>query len=212
MVTAYSQRDTEWAQDGLGTSLQPTMGDAGCLVTAMASLVVDLGGQLLSPGLLNDWLRANNGFKDGNLFIFDSVAPLGLRRVRSIYASTTPAPTADLSEALKAGRGIVIKVDSAPDSERVDEHWVRLLSVDEKDGQIMDPWKLPGNEFVSLSTYFAPGWDSARAIFVAHVYQAEPPKRWALDAEAPTRRIRRVEPLPEDPGAYQTALCIRPPD
>ena len=217
MVTAYSQRDTEWAHDGLGTDQQLTLGQAGCLVTSIASVVADLTGESLSPGLFNDWLRANKGFKDGNLFIFDSVAPLGLRRVRSIYASTTAAPIADLTEALKAGHAVIVQVDIAPGG-KMDQHWVRLLSVDEKDGQIMDPWKLPGQEFVPLSTYFAPGWDPARAIFTAHIYQAEPPTRWILDteaeaeAEAPRRRIRRAIPAPEDVGPHQPALCLRPPD
>lgn len=211
MVTAYSQRDTEWAYEGLGTILQPTMGEAGCLVTAIASLVADLGGQLLSPGLLNDWLRANKGFKDGNLFLFDSVTPLGLQRVKFIQPQSDPAGIAALTEALKAGQGVVIQVDSTPGG-ALNQHWVRLLSVDDKDGQIMDPWQLPGKEFVPLSTYFAAGWNSARAIFLAAIYQAEPPKRWVLDAEAPTRRIRRAERAPEDPGAAQPVLCLRPPD
>lgn len=211
MVTAYSQRDTEWAYDGLGANAKPTLGEAGCLVTSMASIIADLAGQSLSPGLLNDWLRLNKGFKDGNLFIFDSVVPLGLRRIRSIYASATPAPIADLAEALKAGHAVVIQVDITPGG-RLDQHWVRLLSVDEKDGQIMDPWQLPGRELVPLSTYFAPGWNSARAIFIAHIYQAEPPKRWTLDAEPTGRGVRTIEPAPEDVGAYQAGLCLRPPD
>ncbi len=211
MVTAYSQRDTEWAQDGLGTSLQPTLNDAGCLVTAVASLVADLGGQLLSPGLLNDWLRANKGFVQGNLFVLDSVLSLGLRRLKSLQPRTDSTAITALSDALKAGQGVVVQVDFTPGG-ALNQHWVRLLSVDEKDGQIMDPWQFPGKEFVPLSTYFAPGWDSARTIIIAHIYQAEPPKRWTLDAEAPGRRIRRAEPLPEDPGAHQPALCLRPPD
>lgn len=208
MVTAYSQRDTEWYYDGLGTSPKPNMGEAGCLVTAMASIVTDLAGQLLSPGLLNDWLRGNKGFLQDNLFVFDSVAPLGLRRIRSIYASATPAPIADLADALNAGNAIVIEVDFTPGGP-MNMHWVRLLSVDEKDGQIMDPWQKPGKEFVPLSTYFASGWDSARSIFIAHIYQADPPKRWIMDVGPESRALA---PQPDDPGAYQTELCIRPPD
>lgn len=211
MVTAYSQRDTEWAQDGLGTSLQPTLGEAGCLVTAIASLVADLAGQLLSPGLLNDWLRANKGFQQGNLFVFGSVVPLGLRLVEMVQARTDPAPITKLTDALKAGAGIVVQVDSVPGG-ALNQHWVRLLSVDEKDGQIMDPWQLPGKEFVPLSTYFAPGWDSARAIFIAAIYRAEPPKRWTLDTEVPELRIRRAEPPAEGAEIHQPALCLRPPD
>ena len=41
MTIAYSQRDVEWSDDQLGTSPDFTVGQAGCLITAIASLLSD---------------------------------------------------------------------------------------------------------------------------------------------------------------------------
>ncbi len=206
MVTAYSQRDTQWAHEGLGRQQTPTMGAAGCLVTSVASVVTDLTDQPLGPGYLNDWLRQNKGFASGNLFVFASVVPLGLQLADLIRSQSQPAPIERLAELLADGAAIIVLVDINPGG-GLDTHWVRLLSVDDKDGQIMDPWQMPGKEFVRLSTYFASGWTTARAIFTAAVYR---PKA------APVRGLRGLEAdsgpgvAEEDSQAYQPALCIRP--
>ncbi len=207
MATPYSQRDTEWAYDGLGHQKSPTMGEAGCLVTAMASVITDLTKHSMAPGYLNDWLRENNGFVGGNLFVFASVVPLGLQLVELIRSQSQPAPIERLSAYLAGGAAVVVLVDARPGGE-LDSHWVRLLSVDEKDGRIMDPWQLPGKEFVALSTYFGEGWTPARAIFTAAVYQPRAAVRGLLDRSAEARPFE-LQPWAEEFPAYQPALCIR---
>lgn len=205
MVTAYSQRDTQWAHEGLGHQKTPTMGAAGCLVTSVASVVTDLTDQPFGPGYLNDWLRQNKGFASGNLFVFASVTSLGLQLTELIRSQSQPAPIARLAELLEDGAAIIVLVDITPGG-GLDTHWVRLLSVDEKDGQIMDPWQMPGKEYVRLSTYFATGWNSARAIFTAAVYRPKKaPVRGLYGLEADIG----LEPTEEN-LAYQPALCIRP--
>lgn len=206
MTTAYSQRDTEWSTEPLGHQETPTMGQAGCLVTAVASVVTDLTDQPMAPGYLNDWLRKNKGFSNGNLFVFASITSLGLQLVKMIPSSSQPAPITELAELLAGGAALVVLVDSTPGG-TFDNHWVRLLAVDEKDGQIMDPWQLPGREFVPLSAYFASGWTPARAIFNAAVYRPkEPATRGLRGLESGVGEENEWENSP----AYQTSLCIRP--
>lgn len=208
MVTPYSQRDTEWSQDGLGHQKSPTMGEAGCLVTTMASIINDLTDQSLAPGYLNDWLRENKGYAGGNLFVFASVTSLGLQLAELIRSQAQPAPIERLAELLDDGAAIAALVDSRPGG-NLDSHWVRLLSVDDKDGEIMDPWQMPGKEFVRLSTYFAAGWTPARAIFTAAVYRPKPPVvrgLWGLESGID---LSGLEPLVDENPAYQPALCIR---
>ena len=53
----------------------------------------------------------------------------------------------------------------------VQTHWVRVLALDERDGQVMDPWQMPGKELVKLSTYLAPDWDAARGVFEVAFYR-----------------------------------------
>ena len=50
-------------------------------------------------------------------------------------------------------------------------HWVRVLALDERDGQVMDPWQMPGKELVKLSKYLAADWDAARGIFEVAFYR-----------------------------------------
>ncbi len=205
MTTAYSQRDTEWSGEPLGHQDTPTMGEAGCLVTAVASVVTDLTDQSLAPGYLNDWLRQNKGYTNGNLFVFSSVTPLGLTLVKMIQSASQPAPIAELAELLAGGAALVVLVDFTPGGV-FNNHWVRLLAVDEQDGDIMDPWRMPGKEFVRLSTYFAAGWTPARAIFNTAVYRPKEPAvrgLWGLEAG--------IGPESEwdNSPAYQPSLCIR---
>ena len=124
--------------------------------------------------------------------MWDSITSLGLRRAETIPCVSQPAPVKRLAELLADGAAVVVEVDSIPDGP-LNQHWVRLLSVDEKDGQIMDPWQFPGREFIALSRYFAAGWTPPRAIFMAVVYRPA----------APTRDLI-------GDGGHQSALCLRP--
>jgi hypothetical protein len=45
------------------------------------------------------------------------------------------------------------------------------LALDERDGQVMDPWQMPGKELLKLSRYLASGWDTARGIFEIAFYR-----------------------------------------
>jgi hypothetical protein len=202
MTISYSQRDVEWADDRLGNSPDLTVGQAGCLITSMASALSDLTGRVIAPGELNQWLKQNGGFTGGGLFVWDSVASLGLRRAETISCAKQPAPVKRLAEALASGAGVIVEVDAKPDG-ALDQHWVRLLAVDDNDGQIMDPWQLAGKELIALSHYFASGWTPARAIFMAVVYRPVEAGRGLHDEPQSFEQTQ-----PEDDG-HQPALCIR---
>jgi hypothetical protein len=80
----------------------------------------------------------------------------------------------------------------------LDQHWVRLLAVDEKDAQIMDPWQYPGKEFVKLSRYFAQDWTTEKAIFTVAIYQHA------------GRNLLDLWQIPINLDEHQAELCIRP--
>ena len=197
MTIAYSQRDIEWAEDHLGTSKEYTMGTAGCLVTAVASMLSDLTDRPVSPGELNLWLRENNGYAGGSLFVFSSVASFGVRVAEMIHCQSTPAPIKHMSEALGDGAVIIVQVDAKPGG-TLDQHWVRVLTIDDKDGQIMDPWQYPGKEFTTLSRYFAKDWTVERAIFTVAIYQRA------------GRNLLDLWQIPINLDEHQEALCLRP--
>ena len=80
----------------------------------------------------------------------------------------------------------------------MDQHWVRLLAVDEKDGQIMDPWQYPGKELTTLSRYYGEGWTTERAIFIVAIYQRA------------GRNLLDLWQIPIHLDEHQAELSIRP--
>ncbi len=196
-VTSFSQRDPRWANELLGTSAL-TISKAGCLLTCVSTIVADWGGAT-DPALLNSWLRANGGFVNGGLLLFGASARLGAQVVDYLDCTYTPAPVARMREALAAGQAVFAATDWSPGG-AVQTHWVRILALDARDGQVMDPWQMPGQELVPLSTYLASDWDPARGIFQVLFYRPS--------------SARAVVPATGDPqklaDAHQPALFLHP--
>jgi hypothetical protein len=166
-IVAFSQRDPRWKGDPLGTS-QLTLGKAGCLVTAAASLLASWG-NAWNPQTLNVFLRQSHGYVDDCLFRFSAIDPLGARCTELINCYRTPAPIDRLAAAIAGGAGVLALVDWAPGG-TVQSHWVWITELAALSGHIMDPWQMPTAELVALDRYLAPGWTPARGIFMAAVY------------------------------------------
>ena len=158
----FSQRDPRWAADLLGSS-EITIGKAGCLVTAAAAMMADWG-VATDPGRLNGWLRSHGGYLRGDLLIFGVLAGLGAQCVGYVDCKAVPAPVTRMRDALSARNVVLAAVDWSPDG-TVQTLWVRVLALDEREGQVMDPGHLPGKALVKLSRYLASDWDAARGIF-----------------------------------------------
>lgn len=190
-ITAFSQRDPRWAAETLGTGTL-SIGQAGCLVTAAASMLATWG-QETDPQRLNEYVKQHYGYVDDNLFVFASVDGLGCRFVELIDCWSVPAPVDRLSAAVGAGAGVLACVDFQPGGQ-VEPHWVWLRSLGERSGQIVDPWQAPGREQVELGTYLKAGWTPARGIFLAAVYARVEGSRaaWRSDRES-----------------YQPMICVR---
>jgi hypothetical protein len=193
----FSQRDPRWAADLLGSS-DITLGRAGCLVTAAATMIADWGAAT-DPGRLNAWLRSHGGYLRGNLLIFSTLVGLGAQCVGYVDCKAVPAPVARMRDALSAGNVVLAAVDWSPGG-TVQSHWVRILALDERDGQVMDPWQMPAKELVKLSKYLASDWDAARGIFEVAFY------RKVGDTGGPSST---KEPEARSP-AYQGQLYLRP--
>jgi hypothetical protein len=167
-VIAFSQRDPRWSGEALGSGPTP-IGRGGCLLTASAAMLATWGVDT-DPSRLNRWLIANHGYVKGNLMIFSALAPLGVHFVTYINCARVPAPMPQLIQAVEGGAGVLVCMDSQPGGV-LQPHWVYLTSLDKTDGQIVDPWQLPGRETGRLRAYLAPGWDIARGIFYVAIYR-----------------------------------------
>jgi hypothetical protein len=187
-VSQMSQLDPRWSGVRLGTSYQ-TIGQYGCLITAVASGLKDLGvtihGHPPDPALLNRWLARNDGYVSGNHFVFASVEKLGgVRMANYLTCYDQPAPMGKIARALANEKVVVVQVDFRPGG-AVNQHWVRLVppfraqtvsQVRESlthDIRIMDPWVDHHMMYRWLmATYAQPDWNTpARAIFRVVIYE-----------------------------------------
>ncbi len=173
MVAAFSQRDPRWASYPLGTGTQ-TIGEAGCLISCIASILVDWGLDT-DIGRLNAWLRTSGGYAKGNLFVWRSVKPLGARLSQLVNCATRPAPMDLAEDWLSYGGAVIALVDSQPGG-AVQSHYVRVLDAPLGKTSILDPWQLPGQELTLLEAHYCkPGWDAARAILAMALYERAQP-------------------------------------
>lgn len=192
IASAFSQRDLRWGAHKLGDT-QLTLAEAGCLVSALASCLVDFGIDT-DPGRLNSWLRERQGFLEGGRLVFGALEAYGVRVAAWVDCYKTPANLARLGRGLAGGWQVVALVDAAPGG-ALQAHWVRLLEVVENDCRIMDPWQLPGCEVGSLRQWYGGrGWHGGRPIFVYAAY-------------ARTRSARELEVAPQP---AQLEPCLRP--
>ena len=165
---AFSQRDRRWSQQKLGTSAL-TMSDAGCAVTASASMLASWGIDI-DPKRLNVYLRDHGGYAETNLLVWSALEAFGVQLEKYIHCVTTPAPISELVTDISEGFGVIALVNATPGS-KLNGHWVWLLTLAERSACIVDPWQQPGYEFTGIDRYLAKSWDTSRGIFAAAVYR-----------------------------------------
>jgi hypothetical protein len=182
--TRYSQLDDAWGRVMLGESAS-TIAQYGCLLCAVASGLTDVGvkidGLPCDPPRLNRWLSRNRGFTGSsgsrNLFVFNSLAPLGVELVDYVDARKSRAPVDKVVDALgRENHFAVIQVDFKPGGRSAQQHWVRAVYSYEVDFLIMDPWIRESNGEAHLMTRYAiPTWDDpSRAIYRIATYRYDP--------------------------------------
>lgn len=168
-IVSFSQRDPGWATELLGSG-RLTIGQAGCLLTAAASMLASWGVDT-DPLRLNARLTAAGGFIDENLLVFGALESVGgCQFLEYVACARESAPVERLRAAIGAGAGVLAQVDWQPGG-AVQPHWVWMVSLGSRSGMIVDPWQPPGEELVDLARYLAPGWDAGRGIFAAAVYR-----------------------------------------
>lgn len=170
----YSQRDPAWSEEILGTD-QVTIGQAGCLLTCVAQMLAGWGVGT-DPSRLNQWLIKSQGYVDDNLFLFSAVELFGAKLLEVVFCETTAAPIGSIEAHLgHDDRAVILLVDAIPGG-TLQSHWVRLWDLPL--AHIVDPWRLPNDKPVRLSTYYTPGWTPARAImgYAAYAHDAKAPR------------------------------------
>lgn len=149
-ITPLSQKDPRWGSVKLGTS-NTTIGGYGCLITS-ASMMLRHFGFDTDPGRLNDLLKANGGYHDGNLFVWGALEKI-FKGVTFGYRYNG-AYLDKIDEQLAQNKPVIINVDLNPTTSVLDEHWVLIVGKVNGSYIINDPWY--GTQFKFEDKYGAP--------------------------------------------------------
>ena len=86
----YLQTDPRWASDRLGRTPGDTIGSDGCLVTAVAMAMTNLGYRI-DPGRLNHELTRADAFTPRGYLVWQGVADVSDDAIRAHYHDTVSA-------------------------------------------------------------------------------------------------------------------------
>ena len=177
----YSQRNSVWKDHPLGGppltgGIQTTIGQYGCVITALAMGLTGTLGKSYTPDEVNDAIKAVGGFSgiNRNLLMFNKVLealPVGLLGVYT--CATVPAPVDIINDAVSMEEIVLIKIDMDLTDPDVDSHYLLVVGGDSDTRYIChDPWLLPKDQRpIELPpAYCKQGWDAARAIFAAVIF------------------------------------------
>ena len=125
--TLYKQCDSAWKDTKIADK---TICQVGCLMSSVSMALHSRGksidGKASNPGTLNAWLKTHGGYS-GNLFVWGSVSPLGLR------FSTHTTSHADIRNCLcDSGCEVILNVNSGG-------HYVLATGYDGSGYTVNDP-------------------------------------------------------------------------
>lgn len=155
-VGFFSQRQSPWNSYKLGTCQYDTIGSAGCAITSIAMAMTSVV-RNLDPGVLNTYLKNNNGYASGCLVKWANAADIDGTGGFKYYGSSTVGTAANLKSLLDNGKFSVVK------SARFNTHWAVIIGYRNSgtklsDFYYLDPWDLTatfryvGDGFVSSSS------------------------------------------------------------
>ena len=143
IYTSYSQHDTRWSSNPLGSS-KDTMGSSGCLTSCIAASLTAQGVHSFSPGELNQIFNENKVYNDRGAIVWKELEQaLPYARVRLDCGTTSESINRLLDEKMYP----IVKVKRKSGA----VHWIMLTGTekDTLDITAMDP--IDG--FVHMSDY-----------------------------------------------------------
>lgn len=146
-IPPLSQQDPLWNKKQLGTS-NKTIGSHGCVITNITMMLRFLLGIKITPAELNDWLKANGGYHNANLFVW-SILEKYDKRI-SFTDRDESAALGKIDAQLAKGLPVLVNVDMNPSTPALDEHWVLVKGKVAGSYIINDPWTGEEIEFEKL--------------------------------------------------------------
>jgi len=144
---AYSQCDSRWKNEPLGTSTTNTICKAGCAMSSLA-MYLTTRGHSMNPSQLNAWLNQHGGYAQSDLLVWSAVDSAFSV---SYQGQETSVDVDTLQKGLAACHGIIANV-------RGGSHWVLLTGYAGNDNfYVNDPGfaqsTYPHSEMLRFSVY-----------------------------------------------------------
>jgi hypothetical protein len=156
-VAFFSQRDSRWSGDQLGTCSGTTIGSAGCAITAIAMA----GARSVSnfnPASLNTYLKNNSGYSSGCLVIWSAAANIDGSGGFTFHGTGSIGSAANLKSLIDGNKFVIAK------SGRFSSHWGIIIGYNNlgstlSDFYYLDPWdtsavfrSVPSNGWMNTSS------------------------------------------------------------
>ena len=137
-VAFFSQRDSRWSADQLGTCSGTTIGSAGCAITAIAMA----GARSVSnfnPASLNTYLRNNGGYSSGCLVIWSAAANIDGGGGFTYHGAGSVSSAANLKSLIDGNKFAIAR------SARFSSHFGIIIGYNNQgtalsDFYYLDPW------------------------------------------------------------------------
>lgn len=135
-ISRYSQRDSRWANQRLGTVNGTTIGSDGCVISCHA-MRLTWGGKAMTPADLDNFLTDNNLYYSGNLWVPSRASQIWdkYKYIKTTYCENTPAPIADIKTAIDRGQPPTLWVINGGV-----RHNVLAVGYDGDQIYVNDPW------------------------------------------------------------------------
>jgi len=129
-INVYSQRDSRWSADKMGTS-GLTVGNYGCMMTCLAATY------RVSPGTLNVFLSKNGGYTSGGLLNHSVAANYdGSGGLKYIGSGRLPTTASSVGNGISRGAVYVAQSNRFGSG----THWVLVYKATSGQSYYMDPW------------------------------------------------------------------------
>ena len=188
-VPFFSQRDTRWKDDLVGSSGK-TIEEIGCAMTCTAMLL-NYYGQNTDPKILNAWLSANGGYTPDGAIYWAKPAEYSNYKMQFVSMGGSISDNDNwsvLDNELSQGYPVIVEVDAYPSTPTLESHWVLVVSKEGNQYYINDPWDLtPSSKLIS--TYYDATYDNT--FFKWRVYHGSVP---SPDTTIPTVTSFSVTP------------------
>lgn len=156
-VAFFSQQDSRWSGDQLGTCSGTTIYSAGCAITAIAMA----GARSVSnfnPASLNTYLRNNGGYSSGCLVVWSAAANIDGSGGFTYHGTGSIGSATNLKSLIDGNKFVIAK------STRFSSHWGIIIGYNNQgttlsDFYYLDPWdtsavfrSVPSNGWMTTSS------------------------------------------------------------